>query len=89
MVYNKCPGQNLSRKKIEDAVSERPCPLCRYPVEFFFDDVSRICPNCGKRIEKDEDMLRKDFGCAIWCNSAENCLSPDAYAKIKKSKKRQ
>lgn len=89
MVFNKCPGQNLSRKKIEDAVSERPCPVCKYPVEFFFDDVSRICPNCGNHIEKDEDMLKKDFGCANWCDSAEDCLSPAAFAKIKKIKKRQ
>jgi len=34
-------------------------------------------------------MLKKDFGCANWCDSAEDCLSPAAYAKIKKSKKRQ
>jgi len=88
MVFNKCPGQNLSIKKIEDAVSERACPSCKYPVEFFFDDVSRICPNCGEHLEKDEDLLKKDFGCAVWCDSAEECLSPAAYAKIKKGKKR-
>jgi len=88
MVYNKCPGQNLSTKKIEDVVSERPCPFCKYLVEFFFDDVSRICPNCGRSVEKDEDTLRKDFGCANWCDSDENCLSPSSYAKIKKRKKR-
>ncbi|MFC2167382.1 hypothetical protein ACFLRW_00205 [Acidobacteriota bacterium] len=89
MVFNKCPGQNLSTKKIEDAVSERPCPSCEYPVEFFFDDISRICPNCGRSIEKDEDTLKKDFGCATWCDSAEDCLSPAAYSQIKKRKKRQ
>ena len=88
MIFSKCPGQNLANKKLEDAVSERACPFCRYPIEFFFDDVSRICPECGKRIDKDEDLLKKDFGCAVWCDSAEECLSPDAYAKIKKSKKR-
>ncbi len=89
MIFNRCPGQNLSRKKIEDVVSERPCPFCSYPLEFFFDDVSRKCPKCGKRIEKDKEILEKDFGCAIWCDAAEDCLGPATYAKIKKSKKRQ
>ena len=89
MVFNKCPGQNLSRKKIDEVVSERPCPFCKYPMEFFFDDVSRICPKCGHPVEKDDERIIKDFGCAFWCDSAEECLSPAAYARIKKSKKRQ
>ena len=71
---------------MEDVVSDIPCPACGYPVEFFFDDSFRSCPNCGGRVDKNEERLQRDFGCAIWCDAAEECLSTEAYTKIKKGK---
>lgn len=88
VVYKKCPGQDLSRKKIEDVVTNIPCPRCGYAVELFFDDVFRSCPECGQRVDKNPEKLQKDFGCAVWCEAAEECLSLDTVGKIKKNKKK-
>ena len=89
MVFKKCPGQDLSRKKIQDVVSEIICPFCFFSIEFFFDDSSRLCPNCGKRVDKSEEKLQMDFGCAVWCDAAEQCMSPEAYSKIKRGRARK
>ena len=88
MVYKKCPGQDLSRKKIEDAITNIPCPRCGYAVELFFDDPYRPCPQCGRRVDKDQERMQRDFGCAVWCEAAEDCLSPESVGKIKKAKKK-
>ena len=41
MVFKKCPGQDLSRKKIEEVICNFPCLKCGAEVEFFFDDKIR------------------------------------------------
>lgn len=87
MVYKKCPGQDLSRKRIEDVVCNLPCPKCGHDVEFFFDDKTRACPNCGKKFNKKNEKLLKDFGCADWCASAEKCLGPTLYSRLLQTKK--
>jgi hypothetical protein len=89
MVFKKCPGQDLGRKKIEDVVCNLPCLRCGEKVEFFFDDKTRKCPSCGSKISKSDIQLLKDFGCADWCNSAEKCLGDGLFQKLKQAKKKQ
>jgi len=84
MVFKKCPGQDLSRKKIEDVVSEILCCFCGTAVEFFFDDLSRICPECGSLVEKCEERVKKDFKCAVWCDAASDCLGSDVLPILTK-----
>lgn len=88
MVLKKCPGQDLSRKKIEDVVCNLPCPLCGEEVEFFFDDKTRKCPGCGGIVSKSDIQLLKDFGCADWCEAAEICLGQELHDKLKQAKKK-
>jgi len=65
----KCPGQDTRYWK-EDAIFEVRCPHCGHAVEFFKDDTSRKCPQCGQRLPNP----RLDFGCAAYCPYAEQCL---------------
>ena len=65
----KCPGQD-SRFWKDDAVYEARCPQCNESVEFFKDDTARKCPECGHRFVNPE----MDFGCAAYCQFAEQCL---------------
>lgn len=48
-------------------------------MEFFKDDVSRVCRNCGRRVVNPH----MDFGCAAYCRHASKCfgsLPPEAVA---------
>lgn len=65
----KCPGQD-SRYWKPGAIFEAKCPKCGHGVEFFKDDTTRICKNCGHRFIN-PDM---DFGCASYCQYAEQCI---------------
>lgn len=64
-----CPGQD-SRFWKADAIYEARCPKCNKDVEFFKDDTARKCPYCGHRFVNPE----LDFGCAAYCQFAEQCL---------------
>ncbi len=86
MVFKKCPGQDLSRKKIEEVICSLPCPKCGYQVEFFFDDKIRICPKCTTRVVKSVEKILKDFGCAEWCKSAEKCIGTELYRTLQEAK---
>ena len=86
MIYKKCPGQDLTRKPLKDIVYEITCPNCGYKVEFFFDDKSRLCPHCKTKLEKSDEKLLQDFGCASWCSAAEECLGPRFYSRLKAAK---
>lgn len=88
MAYKKCPGQDLSRKKLEEIACNLPCPSCGSEVEFFFDDKIRMCPRCGNKVSKSDVRLLEDFGCAHWCGAAEKCIGTTLYRKIKEAKKR-
>ncbi len=75
----KCPGQD-SRYWESSAVFEAACPKCKNPIEFFKDDSTRKCSNCGHRMLNPEN----DFGCAAYCPYAEQCLGslpPELLAK--------
>lgn len=64
-----CPGQD-SRFWDAGAVFESPCEQCGQIIEFFKDDSTRTCKNCGHRMLNP----RIDFGCASYCPYAEQCL---------------
>lgn len=89
MAFRKCPGQDLSQKKPDEIVCDLPCPSCGAEVEFFFDDKIRICPSCGKKVQKNGPRLRQDFGCARWCEAAEKCLGPETYKKLADANKKK
>lgn len=75
----KCPGQD-SRFWKPGAIFEAHCPQCGVEVEFFKDDTARNCPSCGHRFVNPE----MDFGCASYCQFAEQCLGslpPEIAAK--------
>jgi hypothetical protein len=70
----KCPGQDRGYWK-GDCVSELPCPRCGSAVEFFKDESSRRCAQCGHRFGNP----RVELDCASWCDQAEACLG-SSYA---------
>ncbi len=53
-----------------DAIFEVNCPECEQPVEFYKDDTTRKCNQCGHRFVNP----KMDFGCAAYCKYAEQCL---------------
>ncbi len=65
----KCPGQDTMYWK-PGAIFDAKCPECGHKVEFFKDDTTRKCPNCGNRFLNPG----MDFGCAAYCPFAEQCL---------------
>lgn len=65
----KCPGQD-TQYWTAGSIFEAKCPECGTMVEFFKDDTSRKCPKCGHRFVNP----RMDFGCAAYCQYAEQCL---------------
>ena len=72
----KCPGQDTRYWRPGD-VFEVACTSCGRPVEFFKDDLSRKCPECGARFRNP----RIDLGCAEWCPYASECV--DYYPEDK------
>ncbi len=74
----KCPGQDTQYWN-KEAIFETKCPECGTPIEFFKDDTSRKCSGCGKRIVNP----KMDFGCAAYCQFAEQCIGalPEEFLK--------
>lgn len=78
----KCPGQDTRYWK-PGAVFEACCPKCEGTVEFFKDDTTRKCSQCGHRVVNP----KMDFGCAAYCPYAEQCLGelpPEIASKNEK-----
>ena len=66
----KCPGQD-SRFWGSDAIFDTNCPQCgQEEVEFFKDEPIRKCKKCGMKIVNP----KMDFGCASYCQFADQCL---------------
>jgi HD superfamily phosphodiesterase len=75
----KCPGQDTQYWQ-PGAIFEANCPECGKQVEFFKDDPTRKCGNCGHRFVNPE----MDFGCAAYCPFADQCvgnLPPEIVAQ--------
>jgi hypothetical protein len=68
-IIMKCPGQD-TQYWTENAIFEAACPQCGAGVEFFKDDTTRRCGQCGHRFINP----KMDFGCAAYCSYAEQCL---------------
>lgn len=66
----RCPGQDTRFWKPGD-VFEKPCPHCGHVLEFWRDDISVRCRQCGNRVFNP----RFDPGCAAWCAYAEQCVA--------------
>jgi HD superfamily phosphodiesterase len=76
-----CPGQDMRYWK-QGAIFDAPCPKCGSLIEFFKDESTRKCKNCGNRVVNP----RMDFGCASYCQHAEQCLGelpPELLAQRK------
>lgn len=65
----KCPGQD-TRYWRPGAIFEVECPNCGHRVEFFRDESTRRCKNCGNKLVNPQ----MDFGCAAYCKFSEQCL---------------
>lgn len=65
----RCPGQD-KRYWTGEVAFDVSCPKCGCGVEFFKDESSGRCPNCGHRFRNP----RVSFDCAKWCAYAEECL---------------
>lgn len=65
----RCPGQD-SRYWESGAIFEAKCPQCGHLVEFFKDESSRKCKQCGFKFANP----KMDFGCASYCKYAAQCL---------------
>jgi HD superfamily phosphohydrolase YqeK len=65
----KCPGQDTQYWD-QDAIFETRCPECGHKMEFFKDDATRRCGHCKKKLVNP----KMDFGCAAYCQFAEQCL---------------
>jgi len=72
----KCPGQDIRYWK-PGAVFDVKCPKCGKDVEFFKDDTTRKCRNCGHKFINP----KLDFGCAAYCQYAAQCVGdlPEEY----------
>jgi hypothetical protein len=65
----KCPGQDMQYWN-QDAIFDAACPQCGHSVEFYKDDTTRTCKQCGHRFVNP----KMDFGCAAYCQFAEQCI---------------
>jgi len=65
----KCPGQDTRYWKPGD-IYDVICPHCGNKVEFFKDEATRQCSGCKNKIVNP----RMNFGCAGYCQFAEQCL---------------
>jgi len=67
-----CPGQDTRFWRPGD-IYDVTCGKCGRSVEFFKDEASRRCPQCGTRLQNPKLAL----GCAQWCEHAKECLGFD------------
>ncbi len=70
---DKCPGRekNLRAKIIK-------CPNCSYAIEFFSDELKRICPSCKKEVLQEKLPV-----CIDWCKHARECLGDRLFKELK------
>ena len=71
-----CPGQDTRYWRPGD-IFDVTCGGCGVTLEFFKDEATRKCPQCGNRIKNPHLAL----GCAQWCEHAKECLGFDPKAQ--------
>jgi Fe-S-cluster-containing dehydrogenase component len=61
----RCPGTDSRSVRPE----YRRCTQCGYRLEFFSDELTRRCPQCGSKQTKEAEP-----SCVAWCPAAEACI---------------
>jgi len=64
----KCPGTDTMFWK-EGDIFDIECPECKAKIEFFKDDSSRKCPECGEKFFN--PRIKTD--CLTYCKFADQC----------------
>ncbi len=77
----KCPGQDTQFWKY-DAIYDIKCPQCGGEVEFYKDEVTHRCKNCGATVLNE----KMDLACLKWCPHAEQCVGPERYKAVLQEK---
>ncbi len=69
MPTKKCPGMDPAFFKFED-IKIHNCLECQRKLEFWKDDVSITCPDCGHK------NFNPNLGntCLSWCKEAAKCV---------------
>ncbi len=78
----KCMG-NSTQDWGYDAIFHIECPDCGNRVEFFRDEITRNCLQCGKTVPNG----RENYGCGQWCSSSSS-HTRNFCSKFKRSKDR-
>ena len=78
-------GRPLARCPGTDSRSVRPeyrrCTECGYRLEFFSDELTRRCPQCGSK-----QMKEAEPSCVAWCPAAEACVGdPEKVREIREA----
>jgi predicted nucleic acid-binding Zn-ribbon protein len=78
-------GRRLARCPGTDSRSVRPeyrrCTECGYRLEFFSDELTRRCPQCGSK-----QMKEAQPSCVAWCPAAEACVGdPEKVRQIREA----
>jgi DNA-directed RNA polymerase subunit RPC12/RpoP len=78
-------GRPLARCPGTDARSVRPeyrrCTECGYRLEFFSDELTMRCPQCGSK-----QMKEAEPSCVAWCPAAEACVGdPEKVRQIREA----
>lgn len=78
----KCPGMDRGNWTSRD-IKEHPCPKCGRTIEFWKDDIKRICKHCRSVI------FNPSLGdtCLAWCEKAVECIGNMAVEEWKKAHK--
>jgi hypothetical protein len=63
-----CPGQD-TRYWGPDSIYDVRCPSCSGEIEFFKNDPTRKCKECGEKFWNP----KLDLGCLEWCKYADKC----------------
>ena len=78
----KCNGNN-TQDWDADAIFEVKCKSCGHLVEFFQDEITRPCQQCGDIVRND----RKIYGCEQWCSATSPHIR-NICSNFKRSKDR-